>query len=876
MKIRAITLSDVRQFSRPVTVAGFDAGLNVLSAPNESGKSTLFDALHAVLFEKHGARKKEVLALQPDVGGAPTITLEIELDGKAFRIVKRWLSKPMAEVWQDGRLIAKADEAEAFIARLTTPIDEGGPAGLLWVRQGLTALDDGTDRERKWQAAARRDLMSSITGEFEALTGGRRMDRVLAEARAALAQRVTQRGARAGGPLERAQREVAEHEAKVQELRAQAEALSRDLRRRAEVRRELDLLSDPAEAAARKTRLEEARAAQDAARAHGDQLAHARLAVQSATLHRDRAAERLRAFTEARRAAHASRAAAETAAQTAAASAAAETEARAALEGAKAAAETARHAHAEAQARLQAVLAAETRAATASRRADLTRRLAEARALEPRIAAARTAAARGPDAATLTRLEQAAQALRLAEALHSAAAPHLTIRYHGPETPRARLDGTQIPEGTPRPILGPTRLDLPGYGQIEIAPGDSDGQSADRLAAAQGAQAQALAQAGADSLETARRAAKARAEAEALLHELRTEMRLLAPDGLAALQAELEPLDPGDEGAAPADLPPRAEAEAQLRTAEARRRAAEAEHDRHRPLFEAARERALRDGLARDAAAAACKAAANHLADLEHAGDSTETLSRALDAARAQLADAEARHDALAARAPDMTAVTAALTRALSVVEAAEADQARLNAELARLETGIELRAGDGVEEELADAETRLAAARPRLEAEEHEVAVLRRLVVALETAQAQARDLYFDPLMAELKPMLTLLWPGAELRFDGDSLLPSELVRDGHAESLGNLSGGTREQIALLVRLAFARLLARSGQTAPPVILDDALVFTDDDRIERMFDALHAQAADLQIIVLSCRNRAFRDLGGRKLAFAPASETDA
>jgi uncharacterized protein YhaN len=118
---------------------------------------------------------------------------------------------------------------------------------------------------------------------------------------------------------------------------------------------------------------------------------------------------------------------------------------------------------------------------------------------------------------------------------------------------------------------------------------------------------------------------------------------------------------------------------------------------------------------------------------------------------------------------------------------------------------------------------------------------------------------------MAELQPLLRLLWTDAELRFDGESLLPTALVRGGQEEDIGVLSGGTREQIALLVRLAFARLLSRTGRHAP-VILDDALVYTDDDRIERMFDALHAQAADLQIIVFSCRQRAFRDLGGTKL----------
>ena len=57
----------------------------------------------------------------------------------------------------------------------------------------------------------------------------------------------------------------------------------------------------------------------------------------------------------------------------------------------------------------------------------------------------------------------------------------------------------------------------------------------------------------------------------------------------------------------------------------------------------------------------------------------------------------------------------------------------------------------------------------------------------------------------------------------------------------IGNaLSGGTREQIAILTRLAFAKLLAKTGN-APPVILDDVLIFSDDDQIEKMFTALHA-----------------------------------
>ena len=91
-------------------------------------------------------------------------------------------------------------------------------------------------------------------------------------------------------------------------------------------------------------------------------------------------------------------------------------------------------------------------------------------------------------------------------------------------------------------------------------------------------------------------------------------------------------------------------------------------------------------------------------------------------------------------------------------------------------------------------------------------------------------------------------------------------LTRNGQQEALDILSGGTREQVAILTRLAFARLFAAAGRPVP-VILDDALVHSDDDRIEAMFDALHRTARDQQILVLTCRQRAFAALGGERAA---------
>jgi hypothetical protein len=210
MKLVSITLNDVRCFAAPVRIDGIGSGLNVLSAPNENGKSTLFDALHAVFFTPYRSTGKDIKALKPHVGGAPEVSVEIETGEGRFVIRKRWLSRAEAEVRQGDRLVAKADEAEAWIAGLTTSGGEGGPAGLLWVRQGTTHLDHVRAKENHGTPATRRDLMSSVTGEVEALTGGKRMDAALARARADLGLMLTAGGkAKSDGPLARAEAEVA-------------------------------------------------------------------------------------------------------------------------------------------------------------------------------------------------------------------------------------------------------------------------------------------------------------------------------------------------------------------------------------------------------------------------------------------------------------------------------------------------------------------------------------------------------------------------------------------------------------------------------------------------------------------------------------------
>lgn len=49
-------------------------------------------------------------------------------------------------------------------------------------------------------------------------------------------------------------------------------------------------------------------------------------------------------------------------------------------------------------------------------------------------------------------------------------------------------------------------------------------------------------------------------------------------------------------------------------------------------------------------------------------------------------------------------------------------------------------------------------------------------------------------------------------------------------------------------------------------IILDDALAYSDRDRLERMFDLLTDAASRTQILVLTCRGELFTRLGGTRV----------
>ena len=186
-----------------------------------------------------------------------------------------------------------------------------------------------------------------------------------------------------------------------------------------------------------------------------------------------------------------------------------------------------------------------------------------------------------------------------------------------------------------------------------------------------------------------------------------------------------------------------------------------------------------------------------------------------------------------------------------------------LEREIGRLTGQIQTAGGDGVGEALAAAqEQRALAERDRSRIQERS-ATLQLLRDTVSSCLAEGREHYYEPVRKHLRPFLNDLFPGAELEL-GDGFAINGIKRD-RIETFTRLSDGTQEQIAVLVRLAMSSMLAERGQTVP-VILDDALVYCDDDRIKLMFDALSRAGRHQQVIVLTCRLRTFAPLAGHTL----------
>ena len=86
----------------------------------------------------------------------------------------------------------------------------------------------------------------------------------------------------------------------------------------------------------------------------------------------------------------------------------------------------------------------------------------------------------------------------------------------------------------------------------------------------------------------------------------------------------------------------------------------------------------------------------------------------------------------------------------------------------------------------------------------------------------------------------------------------------DGCTVPYESLSGGAREQLGILARLAGAALVAKEDTV--PVVIDDALGFSDPDRLAKMGAVFDAVGDRGQVIVLTCQPTRYQGIAGAEV----------
>ena len=103
MKLRKLRIEHFKRFREPLVIDGFADGLNLFAAPNESGKSTVAEAIRAAFFERHRSGSVEHLRPWGDSSATPMVDVEFDMGEKRYHLTKVFLGKKRCDLTIEGQ-----------------------------------------------------------------------------------------------------------------------------------------------------------------------------------------------------------------------------------------------------------------------------------------------------------------------------------------------------------------------------------------------------------------------------------------------------------------------------------------------------------------------------------------------------------------------------------------------------------------------------------------------------------------------------------------------------------------------------------------------------------------------------------------------------
>jgi hypothetical protein len=872
LRLRSIKIDNFRKFRTPLVIDGLSDGLNIIIEPNESGKSTLLEALRGAFFVRHGTRNQLAQSYAPHGEAvAPRVEVDFDIGDESWSLSKQFLRSPTVEV-RGPRGRSSGDEAETVLQELlgftrdnsrSGDVAAWGTLGLLWVAQteALSLTAPGQ--------IVRDTVLSALEAEVGTIMGGATYDRVRARIDEQFLNYWTSTGRDATRLQTKAQDRVDAAKSASDNAQRRLDALEQTFSDLEGARARLKLINremaDDTDADARADLVKNLETARAAA-----QILATRTAEQTAAVTRVRSLEDLQ-----------SRAVAANQAINDAQEALAEAKkARAALADelqeakdrdaeARQAVETARDIRKSAQ---EALRGGETLLGVQRRDkaiAGAKERHAKLLKLETSFAVAKELSQQAIPIEAIEKLEELDRAVTSAQVAVTFGATNLELL--GP-TDGITINGEPLTTGE-RSITAETRIKLPSSAEIVIRPPASASSAAAELQDALSARTRALADLQVADLAAARARNDTAKAASSEMKAIETQIAAITssddeidlPAGAAALKLFIAAIHEEPKATAAEAAPDLAQLTKMLEDADSDFAKAEG-------VLQSCAE-ALRIVEAKDAPLALTEARAQrdvenaeaHLEALQQVPEFDELETR-LMTARKEAADAavelaNAKRDA---SAHDESEITRRIQVIDARTKAASEAKRNLETEIARLEATVESEGGKGLADHAAEAREELEAATAALKRTTEEAETLKMLRSVLEDARVETSQSFLGPVARRAKRHITRLLPGCDLSFS-ESLSLEHVVRAGVSEGCDNLSKGTQEQLAVLTRLAFADVLLEQGRPVS-LILDDPLVYSDDGRLDLMTEILSEAAERMQVILLTCRERAFRHVDGHKI----------
>ena len=894
MRLLSLTVRNYR-IHRDLTVE-FDPSRNLIGGPNETGKSTLAEAIHRALFMRHRAGGELQQSMVSAHGGTPAVTLAFEAQGQRWTIDKEFSGpRGSARLRSEGGEVLQGDAAEEKLSALIGNTDGaanrlndlGTRWSHLWVWQGTAGEDASSHVASRRDELVQRLQTQGLAAVMQSETDERAGEKV----RLAHDEIFTRSGAiKANSRLDRATRELTGAEdalTKAKEQKQRLESAVVDLESA-----EKDLADCTLALPAKREELDHINAALAKAGDLGTRIEREQILLHNATAARQQIAtadQQIRDFHEQAATAKQTLVPAESELEILA-------NQEATARGAAQAAENTRRSASDevraARKHYELANACVSRFEKSSAHETLKAKAVEITTIEQSLAADREALAKLPSvkAAQLESLRELETRIGQAESALAAIAAGIELVS---SDQAVLLDGRPLETGKPRIVTETTELSLGGGTLLRIKPGGgtSLAESRQQLDGLRQQLATLLDQLALKDMAAATEIFTQRQSIGQRIAAAETHLRTLgagelpsalaaAADALTAAIAEVGhrlsaiQIDP------PPPLPASLEAARtwQTETREALQQAesreqglladADALRNAHQEKLQTLQDRR-----------ASLEAARKNLEALETSarileqnhGDATARATALQQAATAE-ADAKTALDATAAALADLNPgfLNQEVERLTRVIANEQQKQSDARTRIAVARTTLALDGSSDPDAELLQAKARHAAAAEQYAREKRHadaIALLHRLFSESQTAISESVT---QPIADRVAGYLECLF-GRGVRVGVDWNDPAKAIirvtRPGEPTfTFDSLSGGAREQVAAAVRLATAEILAASHNGCLPIVFDDAFAYADDNRIQSLQTMLDLAAArGLQVLVLTCTPAGYIGLGARE-----------